>query len=84
MPLQTVFSSGSFVFKHTSDYAAPLLKTLEGWFQTTHTGLKGPTRPVCECMVSHFSRARLFVTPWTVARQAPLSMGFSRQGYWSG
>ena len=23
-------------------------------------------------------------TPWTVARQAPLSMGFSRQGYWSG
>ena len=25
-----------------------------------------------------------FVTPWTVARQAPLSMGFSRQKYWSG
>ena len=24
------------------------------------------------------------VTPWTVARQAPLSMGFSRQEYWSG
>ena len=27
---------------------------------------------------------RLFATPWTVARQAPLSMGFSRQEYWSG
>ena len=27
---------------------------------------------------------RLFVTPWTVAHQAPPSMGFSRQGYWSG
>ena len=27
---------------------------------------------------------RPFVTPWTVARQAPLSMGFSRQGYWRG
>ena len=26
----------------------------------------------------------LFVTPWTVARQTPLSMGFSRQEYWSG
>ena len=26
----------------------------------------------------------LFVTPWTVACQAPLSMGFSRQEYWSG
>ena len=30
------------------------------------------------------SRARLFVTPWTVARQAPLSVGFSRQEYRSG
>ena len=28
--------------------------------------------------------ARLFANPWTVARQAPLSMGFSRQEYWSG
>ena len=35
-------------------------------------------------MLSRFSRVRLFVTPWTVARQAPLSMGFSRQEYWSG
>ena len=30
------------------------------------------------------SRVRLFATPWTVARQAPLSMGFPRQEYWSG
>ena len=30
------------------------------------------------------SHARLFVNPWTVASQALLSMGFSRQGYWSG
>ena len=29
------------------------------------------------------SRVRLFATPWTVAYQAPLSMGFSRQEYWS-
>ena len=28
--------------------------------------------------------SRLFVTPWTVACQAPLSIGFSRQEYWSG
>ena len=27
---------------------------------------------------------RHFVTPWTVAHQAPLSMGFSRQEYWNG
>ena len=30
------------------------------------------------------SHAQLFATPWTAAHQAPLSMGFSRQGYWSG
>ena len=30
------------------------------------------------------SRVRLFATPWTVADQVPPSMGFSRQGYWSG
>ena len=30
------------------------------------------------------SRVQLFVTPWTVAHQAPTSMGFSRQEYWSG
>ena len=27
---------------------------------------------------------QLFATPWTVAHQAPLSVGFSRQKYWSG
>ena len=35
-------------------------------------------------VLSHLSRVRLFVTLWTVAPQAPLSMGFSRQEYWSG
>ena len=34
--------------------------------------------------VKSLSRVRLFVTPWTVAYQAPPSMGFSRQEYWSG
>ena len=33
--------------------------------------------------VKSLSRVRLFATPWTVARQVPLSMGFSRQEYWS-
>ena len=35
-------------------------------------------------MLSHFSSVRLFVSLWTVACQAPLSIGFSRQEYWSG
>ena len=32
----------------------------------------------------HFSCVQLFATQWTVAHQAPLSMGFSRQEYWNG
>ena len=39
---------------------------------------------ICMCMLSHFSCVRLFATPSTIAYQAPLSMGFSRQEYWSG
>ena len=35
-------------------------------------------------MLSHFSRVQLFATPWTVAHQAPLPVGFSRQEYRSG
>ena len=33
------------------------------------------------CVLSHFSCIRLFVTPCTIARWSPLSMGFSRQEY---
>ena len=39
---------------------------------------------VCACALSRFSCVQLFVTLWTVAHQAPLSMGFSRQEYWRG
>ena len=35
-------------------------------------------------MLSHFGPVLLFVTPWTVACQAPLFLGFSRQEYWRG
>ena len=35
-------------------------------------------------MLNHFSCVLLLATPWTVAHQAPLSLGFSRQEYWSG
>ena len=40
---------------------------------------------VCACVCAEsLSHVQLFLTPWTVAHQAPLSMGFSRQEYWSG
>ena len=36
------------------------------------------------CMLSHFSCVRFLATLWTIVLQAPLSMEFSRQEYWSG
>ena len=36
------------------------------------------------CCADVLSHVQLFATPWTVAHHAPLSMGFSRQKYWSG
>ena len=44
--------------------------------------MTGPKRGGSE--VKWPSRVRLFATPWTVDYQAPPSMGFSRQEYWSG
>ena len=38
----------------------------------------------CVCMLSRLNGVWVLATPWTVARQAPLSLGFSRQEYWSG
>ena len=39
---------------------------------------------MCCVRVQSLSRAQLFATPWIIALQAPLSMEFSRQDYWSG
>ena len=57
-----------------------------GWWISRTTGLGVCHGIVCVCMCkcSVTSHVRLFATLWTVARQAPLSMGVSRQGYWSG
>ena len=40
--------------------------------------------PLCESECQLLCRIQPLVTPWTAAHQAPLSMGFSRQEYWSG
>ena len=39
---------------------------------------------ILDSKVKLLSHVRLLATPWTVAYQDPLSMGFSRQEYWSG
>ena len=57
------------------------------WIHTCSVTQRSNTSPpctpwcVCSCVPS---RVQLFVTIWTVAREDPLSMGFSKQEYWSG
>ena len=55
------------------------------WMQLSESPHKGCSRPImCACALSCFSCFRLLATLWTVACQAPLSLGSSRQEYWSG
>ena len=86
--------------QHPSRWPGPGKKTDDiclhsslGQHCTTHSHLFYYTdlsqiKTVCSITLSEWvkslSRVRLFATPWTVARQAPLSMGFSRPEYWSG
>ena len=49
-----------------------------------YDGIIPPGIGCVTCMLSHFSHVQLFVTLWSVAHQTSLSMGFSRQEYWSG
>ena len=54
------------------------------WQYMTSSTSNQPTVHCVVIVVSSLSHIQLFVTPWTVAHQAPLSMGFSGQEYWSG
>ena len=61
----------------------------ERWGVLDEASVKCPWVPwsycyLCFCCMLSGSVVSDSVTPWTVARQAPLSMGFSRQEYWSG
>ena len=55
-----------------------MIKTLQ------KMGMEGTYLNMLLLLLSCFSRVRLCATPWTAAYQAPPSMGFSRQEYWSG
>ena len=58
----------------------------EAWHAAVHGVARSQTRlnDWAEMNWSHFSRIWLFAILWTIVHQAPLSMGFSRQEYWSG
>ena len=66
--------SSRILYKTYGDKLDPIISACKG----------EPTLSFSCAVLSRFSRIRLFATPWIVAHQAPLSMGFSRQGYWSG
>ena len=53
--------------------------TLFGWEEISLENLHPFCLTYCSSVLSDS-----FVTPWTAAHQAPLSMGFPRQAYWSG
>ena len=46
--------------------------------------ITSPVLQIRQVKVKSLSHVQLFVTPWTIAYQDPLSMGFSKQEYWSG
>ena len=58
-------------------------KDLGAWGkETENEGWKQTTQAACACMrVCSLNHAQLFATPWTVAQQTPLSMGFSSQEF---
>ena len=55
-----------------------------GWAQAVMDRLQNGFRRKLLLLLSRFSRVQLCVTPQTAAHQAPPSLGFSRQEYWSG
>ena len=72
---------------HSRITSIPPTTNVSSHFLETLQALHNVVLPVyypCVCVISDFSRAQFFVTPWTIAHQAPLSMGFSRHEYWSG
>ena len=60
------------------------LKGMEMYAFSPNTSMSLQLNIKVKVKVKSLSRVGLFVTPWTAAYQAPPSMGFSRQEYWSG
>ena len=70
---------------HALVYFQIIIKHLYHTWTSGHNSIKaGMTFVLTKVKVKLLSRVRFFATPWTVAYQAPPSMGFSRQECWSG
>ena len=73
---------------YASEQLGSCTTATEPVLQSQRTAATKPTLPRAQCSATRESVScsvmSIFVTPWTVAHQASLSMGFSRQQYWSG
>ena len=79
--------------RHRNRCSLPTLLLWVPWYRAHHVlmdsankghGTCPEHKPVKEICLCSLSRVQLFGTPWTVAHQAPPSMGFPRQEHWSG
>ena len=82
------FDPQSGIIPYASEQLGSCTRTTEPVLQSPRTPTTKPTLPRAQCSAPRESVScsvlSVFVTPWTVAHQASLSMGFSRQWYWSG
>ena len=93
VPIEPHHSSYRPPIAHLTDPPSPSQQTLH---HSSQVPLTHPIDLLCSpleipsftllllLLLSRFSRVRLCATPWTAANQAPPSMGFSSQEYWSG
>ena len=89
--INTIITAGHFVFWLTFEKTETLIyfSKWKLYQQYTHylsafQSCLGSTFWLACMLISHFSHVQLIATPWTIARQGPLSVGFPRQEYWSG
>ena len=81
----SAWKSSSLQFSHKDVFCPSLKSHFKFFLKILFWQAKPTSNPLLQlCVLRHFSRVWLFVTLWTTAHQAPLSMGFSRQEYWSG
>ena len=96
MSVESMIPSSHLVFRHPLFLTPSIFPSIKVFSNELALFLRWPKHwsfsfiisPSNECcagcvVLSCFSRVRLFATAWTVARQAPLSIGFSRQEHWS-
>ena len=74
----TLARTRAHIHTHTHTHTFP------SWFLKYRKVPQLCSKTSCSCVLSCFNRVQLFATLWTVAHQTPLSMGFSKEEYWSG